>query len=317
MILSTATQHEWNAADGETFSYSLWAPELPPNQPPVPEWQPRAIVVAVHGLSGAALDYEPLGSFLAKHRVATYAIELRGQGNDPVSARRGDLARIEDWFVDLSAFFALVRSRHPGAPIYYYGESMGSALLTRFVAQARDVDLPDGLVLASPVVDIKAKPSWWQELVFRFFLWVRPTHRVNVAEYTKRNNDDPSNWVTRDETHRRWFETAPHKIQYFTVRFFKCLRELITGCFDAAPKIKVPVLVIYAANDVFIPPARVEQFFARLGSREKELQFFPESYHLLLHDHDKDQALERIEAWLLRRMEKTGQGGAVEFPVAI
>lgn len=302
MITPTCTQHEWKAPDGETFSYSLWAPELPPGQ------QPRAVVVAVHGLSGAALDYEPLGSHLAKQRVATFAIELRGQGNDPVPARRGDLVQIEDWYADLSAFFTLVRGRHPDAQIYYYGESMGAALLTRFVAQASEADLPDGLVLASPVVDMKAKPTWWQEQVFRFFLWVGPTHRINVAEYTKRDNDDPSNWVTRDEAHRRWFETAPHKIECFTVRFFKCLRELITGCFDAAPKIKVPVLVIYAANDVFIPPTRVEQFFARLGSREKELRFFPESYHLLLHDHDRAQALEQIEAWLLRRIEVTSRG---------
>jgi len=316
-MTTTCTQHEWKAPDGETFAYSFWAADLPPDQPPVPEWRPRAVVVAVHGLSGAALDYEPLASHLAKHRVVTFALELRGQGNDPVPERRGDLARIEDWFADLSAFFSLVRRRHPGAQIYYYGESMGAALLTRFLAQAGESDQPAGLVLASPVVAMKAEPSWWQEQVFRFFLWVRPTHRVDVSEYTKRTDDDPSNWVTRDEAHRRWFETAPHKIDFFTVRFFKCLRDLIDGCFDAAPRITAPVLVIYAANDVYIPPARVEQFFARLGSREKEFRFFPESYHLLLHDHDKAQALERIEAWLLRRIEVTGQRQAADARFSI
>jgi alpha-beta hydrolase superfamily lysophospholipase len=311
-MTTTCTQHEWKASDGETFSYSLWAAELPPERPPVSEQRPRAVVVAVHGLSGAALDYEPLARHLAKHGVVTYALELRGQGNDPVPSRRGDLVRIEDWFADLRAFFSLVRSRHPGAPIYYYGESMGAALLTRFLAQAGESDQPDGLVLASPVVALKEEPSWWQELVFRFFLWARPTHRIDVSEYTKRTNDDPSNWVTRDEAHRRWFETAPHKVACFTVRFFKCLRDLIEGCFDAAPRIAVPVLVIYAANDVYIPPARVEQFFARLGSREKELRFFPESYHLLLHDRDKAQALEQIEAWLLHRIAPAEGGNPAD-----
>ena len=300
-MTTTCTQHEWKAPDGETFAYSLWAADLSPEQ------HPRTVVVAVHGLSGAALDYEPLGRYMARHGVATYAPELRGQGNDPVAKRRGDLVRIEDWYADLSAFFSLVRSRHPGAQIYYYGESMGAALLTRFLAQAREPDLPDGLVLASPVVEMSAKPSWWQEQVFRFFLWARPGHRVDVSEYTKRNDEDPASWVTRDEAHRRWFQTAPHKIDFFTVRFFKCLRDLIDGCFDAAPRIAVPVLVIYAANDVYIKPPRVEAFFARLGSREKELRLFPESYHLLLHDFDKAQALEQIESWLLRRIEVTGR----------
>jgi alpha-beta hydrolase superfamily lysophospholipase len=254
-------------------------------------------------LSGAALDYEPLGRHMTKHGIITYALELRGQGNDPVPQRRGDLEQIEDWFADLTAFFALVRGRHPGERIYYYGESMGAALLTRFLAQAAAVEQPEGLVLASPVVELPAQPTWWQELVFRFFHWGAPTHRIDVSEYTKRDDNDPSGWVTRDEAHRRWFQTASHKVTRFTVRFFGCLRQLISGCFAAAPRITVPVLVLYAANDVYIKPARVEAFFDRLGSREKERFLFPESYHLLLHDHDKAQALEKIESWLLRRLD--------------
>ncbi len=308
-MTTTCTQHEWIAPDGETFSYSHWAAGLPSEQPA------RAVVVAVHGLSGAALDYEPLAAHMAKHGVATFALELRGQGNDPVPERRGDLVRLEDWFADLSAFFALVRLHHPRSPIYYYGESMGAALLTRFLAQALEIDFPAGLVLASPVVEIKEQPLWWQEALFRFFLAVNPTHRIDVSKYTKRRDDDRSNWVTRDEAHRRWFETASHKVSRFTVRFFKCLRDLIDGCFDAAPRVTVPVLVIYAAHDVYIKPARVEAFFARLGSRDKQLGFFPESYHLLLHDHDKAQALEQIEAWLLAHIEADQSSADASRPV--
>jgi alpha-beta hydrolase superfamily lysophospholipase len=297
----TCTRHEWTAPGGETFPYSLWDAGLAPGQ------RPRAVVVAVHGLSGAALDFEPLGSRLAAHRVITFAPELRGQGNDPRPERRGDLAQIEEWFADLRAFFSLVRSRYPDAQIYYYGESMGAALLIRFLAQAGEPDLPAGLILASPVVVVPGKPDWWQQLVFRFLLWARHGHRIDVRKFTKRDSDDPSKWVTRDEAHRKWFATAPHKLESYTVRFFKCLFDLIGGCLEAAPRVKTPVLVVYAANDVFIPAARVEQFFAQLGSREKELRFFPESYHLLLHDHDRAQVLERIESWLLRRIEVTNQ----------
>jgi acylglycerol lipase len=299
--MTTCTQHDWIAPDGETFSYSEWAADLPAGG------RPRAVVVAVHGLSGAALDYEPLASHLAKRQIATYAMELRGQGNDPQPKRRGDLARLEDWFADLSAFFALVRVRHPDTQIYYYGESMGAALLTRFLAQARTSELPAGLVLASPVVAIPETPSWWILLVFRFFLIVWPKFRINFRKAMELERDNPAKWVTRDEAHRRWFETASHRLDSYTVRFFKCLFDLLDGCLDAAPRLTLPVLVIYAANDVFIPPARVEQFFARIGSREKELRFFPESYHLLLHDHDKDEALEQIETWLLRRITLTAE----------
>lgn len=300
-MTTTFTTHEWKAPDGAIFPYLRWKAMVLPNQ------EPRAVVVAVHGLSGAAMDFEPLGSHLAKHGIVTFATELRGQGNDPVVSRRGDLVRLEDWYSDLSSFLALVRLRYPTTQIYYYGESMGAVLLTRFLAQAHEPDRPAGLVLASPVVAVPGKPTWWQQQVFRFLLRVRPQHRVDVRKFTQRDENGPADWVTRDEEHRRWFETASHKLNSYTVRFFKCLFDLIGGSFDAAPRIHVPLLVLYAAHDVFIPPAQVETFFGKLGSREKQLRFFPEAYHLLLHDDDKAKVLAHIEAWLLNRIEETNQ----------
>ncbi len=308
-MTTTFAQHEWMAPDGEKFTYAEWKADLLPGQ------EPRAVVMAVHGLSGAALDFEPLGSHCARQGIATFALELRGQGNDPLPARRGDLLSLEDWYADLSAFLGLLRERYPQAQIYFYGESMGAALLTRFVAQARESEHPAGLVLASPVVVVPGQPSAWQQVVFRFLLWARPGHRIDVRKFTKRDKNDPSGWVTRDEAHRLWFETASHRLESYTVRFFKCLFDLIGGSMEAASRIQVPLLVLYAAHDVFIPPARVEQFFNKLGSREKQLRFFPESYHLLLHDHDKAKVLGHILDWLLIRIEETNQRriAGVEF----
>ena len=294
-MTTTFLQGEWAAPDGERFSYSRWESETQP---------PRAIVIAVHGLSGAALDYEPLGSHLTAEGVTTYAPELRGQGNDPVAARRGDLASLEQWFADLRAFFALVRGQHPGTPIYYYGESMGAALLTRFVAVAEQADQPVGLILASPVIAIPGNPSWFRRIVFRVCYFFAPMRRVDVSKYTKRQDpNDPKFWVTRDAAHREWFEGASHRITSFTFRFFKCLFDLFGGCLDAAPRITVPVLVIYPQHDVYISRERVEEFIVRLGSLDKESELFPESYHLLLHDFDKAQALARIERWLRARLD--------------
>jgi alpha-beta hydrolase superfamily lysophospholipase len=287
-MIFTSTQHNWTASDGAVFPYSEWTSTTPP----------RAILVAVHGLSGAALDYEPLGRHFADLGITTLALELRGQGNDPVPRRRGDLRQFEDWFVDLRAFIALVRSQNPGLPIFYYGESMGAAILTRFLAQADPHDQPAALILASPVVALPRRATWWQGFLFRFFLFFLPTLRINVRKLTKPKPNQPPAYVTRDEIHRKWFETVPHRVDHFTIRFFRCLHELIDGCFAAAPLIRVPVLVLYAKHDIFIAPARVEEFFSRLGSADKELGFFPEAYHLLLHDHDRAQVLARIEHWL-------------------
>ena len=292
-MTTTCTQHDWTAADGETFSYSLWEAE----------GGARAVMVAVHGLSGAALDYEPLGRELAARGVTTFAPELRGQGNDPSSCRRGDLERLTDWFTDLDAFFALVRSRRPDVPLFCYGESMGAALLTRYFArdEAAGAGIA-GLILASPVIALPRRPAWWQVTLFRILLAIAPRWRIDVGKLARSKKRGPIRIVTRDEGHRKWFETASHKLERFTLRFFGCLLELIDGCMAVAGRIRNPVLVLYAANDIFIPPAQVEAFFDRLGAPDRERFFFPESYHLLLHDHDKVLVLARIREWLEARL---------------
>ena len=258
-------------------------------------------MIAVHGLSGAALDFEPLGAVLNTHGIATYAPELRGQGNDPLPARRGDLDRIETWFADLHAFFKQVRARHPGLPVFCYGESMGAAILTRFLAQAAPEDQPAGLILASPVVVIQERPPFWLNLIFQVLLLVWPGYRLDLRPLAKR--DKSPRLVTRDEAHRTWYANAPHKLDVFTLRFFKRLQELITGCLAAAENLRLPVLLLYAGNDVFIRPDLVETFFNRLASADKEHSLYPESYHLLLHDHDCEKVLARVVDWLTSRLE--------------
>jgi acylglycerol lipase len=289
MLPPTCTQHPWTAPDGATFSYSHW----PANG------EPHAVMIAVHGLSGAALDFEPLGARIAPLGFATYAPELRGQGNDPLPARRGDLDRLSTWFADLAAFIAHVRTENPGQPVCCYGESMGAAILIRFLAQAAPDQLPTALILASPVTALQQKTPLLLNVIFRTLLLVRPKFRVDVRKMAKR--EKVPRHVTRDEAHREWFLTAPHKLDAFTIRFFKCLQDLIAGCFDAAPRLRMPVLVLYAQHDIFIRTDLVEEFFARLGSTDKELTLYPESYHLLLHDHDRAEVLERIVTWLEKR----------------
>jgi len=293
MVL-TGTPHPWTAPDGAAFTYTEWRPDAPA----------RAAIVAVHGLSGAAIDFEPLGAQLRPHGLATLALELRGQGSDPLKRRRGDLRKLADWFDDLRAFIALVRTLHPAVPLFFYGESMGAALLTRYLSEAPITDQPAGLILASPVVVLPRRPARWQELLFRALLLGWPTLRLNVRRLTKPRPNAPPAYVTRDEAHRKWFETASHRLDTYTIRFFRSLLDLVGGSLDAAPRLRVPALVLAAGHDVFITADRVKSFFDLLGSADKQLALFPESYHLLLHDHDKAEVLARIEAWLLARLSR-------------
>ena len=103
----------WESLDGESSMALAW--EVP---------APRAVMIGVHGLSGAAEQFSPLGHALP--RVSLYAVELRGQGNDSNPARRGAILDVPSQLRALDLFIEVVRRKAPGVPIFLLGESYPS-----------------------------------------------------------------------------------------------------------------------------------------------------------------------------------------------
>src|SRR6185503_7674948 len=99
----------WTAHDGKAMPFKAWegGPE-----------KPRAVIICVHGLSGAASDFWPIGESFPANGYDVYGMQLRGQGLDPVAAARGDIRSAREWRDDLLDFTALVRKRHPAAPVF-------------------------------------------------------------------------------------------------------------------------------------------------------------------------------------------------------
>ncbi len=64
----------WAGRDGKVMPFTKWAGE--------PK-SPRGVVICIHGLSGAASDFWPIGDKLPSDGFAVYGLQLRGQGNDP------------------------------------------------------------------------------------------------------------------------------------------------------------------------------------------------------------------------------------------
>jgi hypothetical protein len=129
----------------------------------------EVVVIGIHGFCGASIDYNNFGQHLLKHQPTTalYAYEIRGQGSDPIFARRGDIGDPRDWYRDLFAFTGLVRERHPDAKIVWFGESMGALIAAHAWRQAPLDQAPcDGLILSSPIVRFRDDiPAWTPGLV--------------------------------------------------------------------------------------------------------------------------------------------------------
>lgn len=280
----------WTARDGKSLPFKHWPGVTKP---------PRAVVICIHGLSGAASDFWPAGESFPAQGIAVYGMQLRGQGNDPDRKRRGDIRSSRQWQEDLMDFTAIIRQRHPGVPVYWFGESLG-ALITIDATAA----LPEhqktvaGIILASPVVALRdnLKLTFGRNLMLRTILRLFPGKRLSLEAM---GNSEVQ--VTSKTTHRGQMQHTEHYVKDFTVRLFGAVEKLIRQAATAARHITVPVLVLYTPNDALTPREGVERFFAAIASRDKASLFYPESYHLILHDNDREEALRQLSQWLIAR----------------
>ena len=288
---STVLNPSAAGAKGETFGYRKWVST---------KTDADVVVIGIHGFCGASIDYQNLGEHLLARqpRTALYAYELRGQGSDPIYARRGDIGDPKDWYRDLFAFTQLVRERHPQAKVVWFGESMGALIASHAWREAPDGEAPcDGLVLSSPIVRFRDDiPAWTPGLV-QVAATTLPLARVSLA--TLAGGQEVQ--MTQQSVHSEQAKKNPYHIEQHTLRLIGALTRLIDGMNACAATFRVPVLVLHGGQDFFNNDSDVRGFVARIPEETSvTYRNYPAAYHLLMYDEKRETVFRDVDRWLNR-----------------
>ncbi len=275
---------EWRTSDGEARVARAWRRD-----------RRVGVLACLHGLSGCAEQFGPVAAALGNRTV--YAMELRGQGCDPVLSRRAMLLDVEAQHRDIADFLAAIRAEHPGEPIHLFGESMGSLLSASFAAARPDADIA-GLILSVPVVSLVRPVPPWLRTAVRALGTAFPRLKFYPSWFVGGSKVSPP--LTRDRAYQTAMRSQPHYIRVFTLKFLSELGDLIAGSGDVAHRLEKPVLVLAAGNDCFVRVGQIESWFRRLSSPDKTLRIYGDSYHLLWQDDDRELVLGDVAEWLAR-----------------
>lgn len=247
---------------------------------------PRAVIVALHGMNDYSNAFSMPAPWWAEHGIATYAYDQRGFGRSP---NPGVWPGTEALRRDLADFVDVVRSRHPGVPVYVLGESMGGAVaITAFASESP----PDaaGLILVAPAV-------WgWSTLPFsyRATLWMT-AHAVPWWTLTGRGlNILPSDNIEMLRANGRdpLFQKATR-----TDAIYGLVSLMDEGLNRAAHMAPVPLLVLYGEKDQIIPRSATEKMLMGLGANAT-VKRYANGYHMLLRDLDGAARWADIAAWI-------------------
>ena len=279
----------WTSFDGKTMPVERW---LPPS-----DIRLRGVVIAVHGLSGASSDFWLLGAGLPSRGYAVYAYDLRGQGKDPVLDERGDIRTAGLWLDDLETFHDLVRRQHPGTPVFWYGESLGSLICLHTAANR----LPDrrdheGIILASPVAGLRMTVSHFRRWLLQTTASLAPKTRFTLGDLA--GIDESKFQVTSTTTHGAQMQKTPHHVSSFTVRLLAEVGRLLDHNSQAAGRLRMPVLFLASPNDILSSPDQIQALFAQIRSPRKKLLWYKRSHHLLLHDVQRSEVSHDLLRWI-------------------
>ncbi|MGF1482921.1 MAG: alpha/beta fold hydrolase [Opitutales bacterium] len=262
-------------------------------------------VVAIHGLGGWGGDFEPLAQRLATLGGETWALNLRGQGCDPIRRLRGHFNSVQQWLDDVEAFTRHVHACGPETPLLLVGESLGASVLTVTAAQPQSVlAQANGILLLAPVPYVKLNLNPRQLRLTQLLIDLFPRLRLRPGMFTRKrkNSEQQIEPVCRQEDHRKRMENAPHRLQRFSLRFLGNVWKLVEATPAAAQQLQIPLLQLCAGRDLFINEVDSRRFFESWGTPQREFRCWPEACHLLLYDPLTEDVLQHITAWVQTRI---------------
>ncbi|HUO99100.1 MAG TPA: lysophospholipase [Rhizomicrobium sp.] len=267
---------------------------------PLRRWEaekPRAVIVALHGMSDYSSAFDVPATWWAEHGITTYAYDQRGFGKAPNTGLWPGEKALDQ---DLSDCVAAVRARHPGLPVFALGESMGGAVVLSALA-GPDPPRVDGVILVAPAV-------WAREdmpLIYRMALWVTAHAFPGMEVSGKGLNIWPSDNIPM----LRKFSRDPLVQKQTRVDAVWGLVNLMDAG-RKAPEIldkkhiqTPPILMLYGAKDQVIPREPTEAVAKELDGRA-EVRVYPDGYHMLLRDLDGPQIWKDVAGWIDAREKR-------------
>jgi acylglycerol lipase len=271
----------FTARDGTVLPLRHWDAE-----------KPRAIVIALHGMSDYSNAFDTPARAWAESGITTFAYDQRGFGRGPNPGLWAGAAAMR---ADLRDCVAAARARYPGVPVFALGESMGGAVVLSALAS----DVPpaiDGAILVAPAVWSRSD----MPLSYRAALFLAAHLMPGLVLSNNAASSVVKIMPSDNVPMLRALGRDPLFQKRTRIDTLYGLVDLMDGARRAPAALTAPppILFLYGRNDQVIPPKPTEAVIAALGTRAT-VHRYDQGYHMLLRDLDGGTVAKDAADWML------------------
>ena len=252
----------------------------------LPDGEPRAVLLIVHGLAEHSGRYANVVEYLVPRGYVVYTFDHLGHGRS--SGKRAHVRRFGDYAATLHTCLGTVRDRYPGLPTFAFGHSMG-ALITAYYVLDHPTDL-DGIILSGMSAQMPEDITPATLLLAKALSALVPKAPVQALE---------SAHISRDLTVVQAYVNDPLvHTRPITARTGVELLKAQARVMTEAQRITLPVLMVHGGNDQLCPLAGARSFYEVIGSADKRLKVYEGLYHEVCNEPERALVLSDINDWL-------------------
>ena len=273
-------QSSWQDATGTSIHTQDWETD----------GRPRAVVAVVHGLGDHIARYAEVGETLTRAGFTLMGFDLRGHGRS--GGRRGHTPSYETFLQDVDEQLGRIRAKHPRAPIFLYGHSMGGGIVLNYALRRRPK--LKGIIATSPWLRRAARTPPLKEALARFLEPILPTYTENWGVTAQQ--------LSRDPSAIRSYEGDDLAHGLVTVSTYRGCLVAGEWALAHASEFSLPLLLMHGTAD---PNTSWEasREFAESAGRKCRLRLWDGAYHELHHETMRKQVLGLMVRWMNGRLE--------------
>lgn len=252
----------------------------------LPDGQPRAVLLVVHGIGEHSGRYMNVVNYLVPLGYAIYAIDHVGHGKS--DGAREYVERFEDYIDTLEIFFSMVRKWQPGKPVFMIGHSLGGLIGVVYLLD-HQAGLA-GAVISGPAVSVPQNVSPLTVAMGKLLSTIAPKLGLIGLK---------ADGVSRDPAVVRAYVDDPLVYTGKTpVRSAAEALKAMQRVSAEARRITLPILILQGSEDKLVDPKGAQMLYDKVGSTDKTYKLYEGLYHEVHNEPEHDRVLGDVGAWL-------------------
>jgi acylglycerol lipase len=253
----------------------------------------KAGLLIVHGIAEHGDRYRHVPAALGRY-IACFIYDQQGHGLNP--GKRTHVADFAVFAHDLESIGEALHERFPDLPLFVWGHSMGSIVVT--LAAIDGLKWAEGIITTGCALHAMPKIDGVGGMLMRAAAAVAPRLRIGLGiDATK---------LSQVETIQREHMIDPLVPRTASLRLLYGFARACHTCKANLSAITKPWLAVHGEADAVCPLSGSKALIGGIGSSDKRLVIYPKLLHEIHNEDDRARAMlfELMTRWILERINR-------------